>query len=244
MKSLSGIAAASPLAGHSTLPMGRSSPLDGIARQNIRITDLKMISLAYRLKPEEEWPDGDDNSIIWKTESVILEVSTDAGLKGIGGCSRYSGAAAMKEYLEKVIKPVLIGKNPFDVEDLAGGIAQRGPRGVWAGVDVALWDIIGKATERPLYELLAIDTEPQTRIRAYASGGEFSWRRGSSFPGPEDLVKQALSLKAAGYTAFKFRPGGGFERFASIGEYIPCGGRNPHERSSTITSRSGRLFVR
>ena len=175
MKSLPGIAGAAGLTakarGGSSLPKGRLSPLDGVTRQNIKIRDLKLISLAYRLKPEEEWADGATNMIIWKTESVIVEVSTDAGLKGIGACSRYNGPAAMKEYLEKVVKPVLVGKNPFDVESLSGGISGRGARGVWAGVDTALWDIIGKAKGLPLYKLLATDTEPQTRIRAYASGG-------------------------------------------------------------------------
>jgi L-alanine-DL-glutamate epimerase-like enolase superfamily enzyme len=225
MQSMTGVAGAAALTaqqrGGSPLPKGRISPLDGVARQNIKIKDLTVISLAYRLKPEEEWADGTTNGIIWKTESVIVEVSTDAGLKGIGACSRYNGPAAMKEYLEKVVKPALIGKNPFDVEVLAGGISMRGPRGVWAGVDTALWDIIGKAKGLPLYKLLATDTEPQTRIRAYASGGEFSWHKGSRFPGPEDLIKQALAHKAAGYTAFKYRPGGAFERFATIKEYIP-----------------------
>jgi L-alanine-DL-glutamate epimerase-like enolase superfamily enzyme len=195
--------------------------LDGVARRNLKITGVRMISLAYRLKPEEEWADGGTNVIIWKTESVIVEVTTDAGLKGIGGCSRYNGPAAMKEYLEKVIKPAIVGKNPFDVEHLSGGIANRAARGAWAGVDTALWDIVGKAAGLPLYKLLAIDTEPRPRVRAYASGGEFSWRKGSRFPGPDDLIKQALSHKAAGYTAFKFRPGGAFERFATIQDYIP-----------------------
>lgn len=225
MKSLPGIAGAAGLTakarGGSSLPKGRLSPLDGVTRQNIKIRDLKLISLAYRLKPEEEWADGATNMIIWKTESVIVEVSTDAGLKGIGACSRYNGPAAMKEYLEKVVKPVLVGKNPFDVESLSGGISERGARGVWAGVDTALWDIIGKAKGLPLYKLLATDTAPQTHIRAYASGGEFSWHKGSRFPGPEDLIKQALAHKAAGYTAFKYRPGGAFERFAGIQDYIP-----------------------
>ena len=153
-----------------------------------------------------------------------MEISTDAGIKGIGGCSRYNGPAAMKEYLEKVIKPALLGKNPFDVECLSGGITGRGPAGAWAGVDIALWDIIGKAKGLPLYKILATDTEPQTRVRAYASGGEFSWRKGSRFPGPEDLVKQALRHKAAGYTAFKFRPGGGFAevRAASRSTFPTC----------------------
>ena len=137
MQSLAGVAGAAALTarqrGGSSLPKGRLSPLDGVTRQNIKIKNLNLISLAYRLKPEEEWPDGADNGIIWKTESVIVEVLTDAGLKGIGACSRYNGPAAMKAYLEKVVKPALIRKNPFDVEVLTGGISASGARGVWSG---------------------------------------------------------------------------------------------------------------
>lgn len=224
--SISGAAGVSALAGQqrsgASLPKGRISPLDGVTRQNIKITDVKVTNLGYRLKPEEEWPDGDANSIIYKTESVIVEVATDAGLKGIGGCSRYNGPEQMKQYLDTVIKPIIIGKNPFDVEYLSGGISSRAARGVWAGVDTALWDIIGKAKGLPLYKILATDTEPQTRLRTYASGGEFTWRKNSRFVGPEDLIKQALSHKAAGYTAFKYRPGGGFGRLGiTIKDYIP-----------------------
>ncbi|MGQ9633459.1 MAG: mandelate racemase/muconate lactonizing enzyme family protein [Bryobacteraceae bacterium] len=205
-----------------SLPGSRLSPLDGILRQNLKITNVRLISLGYRLKPEEEWPDGDNNSIIWKTESVIVEISTDAGLRGIGGCSRYNGPEEMKQYLEAIVRPILLGKNPFDVESVSGGIAHRRGRGVWAGVDTALWDIIGKATGLPLYRLLATDTKPVTRIPVYASGGEFTWRKNSRFPGPENLIKEALSYKAAGYTAFKFRMGGGFRRLGiTIQDYIP-----------------------
>ena len=225
IQAAAGISGAVPLLAQqrhgAALPKVRLSALDGVTREKIRITDLKLINLGYRLKPEEEWPDGGNNGIIWKTESVIVEVSTDAGLKGIGGCSRYNGPVAMKDYLDRVVKPLLSGKNPFDVENLTGGISGHGARGVWSGVDTARWDIIGKAKGLPLYKLLAADAEPQTRIRAYASGGEFSWRKGSRFPGPEDLIKQALAHKAAGYTAFKYRPGGAFERFATIKDYIP-----------------------
>ena len=215
-------AAAAQQRGGASLRKNRISPLDGVAREKIKITDMRLISLAYRLKPDEEWPDGDNNAIIWKTESVIVEVSTDAGLKGIGGCSRYNGPAEMKLYLESVVKPILAGKNPFDVESLSGGISGSRARGVWSGVDTALWDIIGKAKGQPLYKLLAVDSEPQTRIRVYASGGEFTWRKGSRFVGPEDLIKQAARHKEAGYTAFKFRPGGGFGRLGiTIKDFIP-----------------------
>ena len=223
--SLAGVAGSAALTAQprrsSALPQDRISPLDGVKREKIKITGIQVTNLGYRLKPEEEWPDAARNFIIWKTESVIVEISTDAGLKGIGGCTRYNGPAEMKEYVDGVIRPLIIGKNPFDVEYLAGGISGPRARGVWSGVDTALWDIIGKAKGVPLYKLLATDTEPRTHLRMYASGGEFTWRKNSRFVGPEDLVKQALRHKAAGYTAFKFRPGGAFESFGSIQEFIP-----------------------
>ncbi len=199
-------------------------PLNGIHREKIKITDIRVTLLSYRLKPEELWADGDDNSIIWQTCSVIIEVFTDVGIVGIGGASRYNGPEEMKVYIEKVIKPLLIGKNPFDVEILTGGIAGGGARGAWAGVDIALWDIIGKAKGLPLYKILAPDIEPQTHLRVYASGGEFTWRKDSQFTdiGPESHIKQALDHKKAGYTAFKFRMGGGFGRLGiSMKDYIP-----------------------
>jgi L-alanine-DL-glutamate epimerase-like enolase superfamily enzyme len=199
-------------------------PLNGIQRENIKITDIRVMLLSYKLKPEELWTDGDDNGIIWQTSSVIIQVFTDAGIVGIGGASRYNGPEEMKIYTEKVIKPLLIGKNPFDVEILTGGIAGGGARGAWAGVDIALWDIIGKSKGLPLYKILAPDTEPQTHLRVYASGGEFTWRKDSPFTdiGPESHIKQALDHKKEGYTAFKFRMGGGFGKLGiTMKDYIP-----------------------
>lgn len=199
-------------------------PLIGIKRENIKITDIKVTLLSYELKPEELWTDGDNNYIIWQTTSVITEVFTDVGIVGIGGSSRYRGPEEMKLFTEQVIKPLLIGKNPFDVEILTGGIVSGGARAAWAGVDVALWDIIGKAKGLPLYKILAPDTEPQTHLRVYASGGEFTWRKDSPFTdiGPESHIRQAISHKKEGYTAFKFRIGGGFGKLGiTMKDYIP-----------------------
>ncbi len=199
-------------------------PVSDIKREKIKITDIRVTLLSYQLKPEELWTDGDDNNIIWQTSSVITEVFTDAGIVGIGGSSRYNGPEEMKLYTEKVIKPILMGKNPYDVEILTGGIVGGGARGAWAGVDVALWDIIGKSKGLPLYKIFAGDTEPQTHLRVYASGGEFTWRKDSQFSdiGPDSHIKQALYHKKEGYTAFKFRMGGGFGKLGiKMKDYIP-----------------------
>ncbi len=226
LASLSGIAGAASVGAqqHGTAPLSRNrvSPLDGVAREKIKITDVRLTNLAYRLTLEEQWPDGDNNVIIWKTESVIVEISTDAGITGIGGCSRYNGPQEMNQYAEGVIKPILLGRNPFDVESLSGGISGSRGRGAWAGVDTALWDIIAKAKGVPLCRLLAIDTEPQMRVRVYASGGEFTWRKDSRFAGPEDLIREAVRHKQNGYTAFKFRMGGGFGKLGvTIKDFVP-----------------------
>ena len=95
LSSVAGAAGASALAaqqrGGAALRQGRISPMDGVRREKIKITGVKVISLGYRLKPEEEWPDGDNNVIIYKTESVIVELTTDVGLKGIGGAPDTTG---------------------------------------------------------------------------------------------------------------------------------------------------------
>jgi len=201
---------------------GALHPLCGLQRENIKITDVKVVPFSYRLKPEEQWPDADQHFVIWQTSEVVVQVMTDVGITGIGGASRYNGPAQMMRYAEEVVKPNLLGKNPFDVEQLSGGMSGHGALGVWAGVDVALWDIIGKAKGVPIYQLLAIDTEPTTRVRVYASGGEYSWQPGSRFPGPDNLVQEALDYKARGYKAFKFRPGAGFGKYGiSMKQYIP-----------------------
>jgi L-alanine-DL-glutamate epimerase-like enolase superfamily enzyme len=128
----------------------------------------------------------------------------------------------MARYAAEVVRPRLLGRNPFDLEHLSGGMCGHGAAGVWAGVDAALWDIIGKALGMPVCRLLAVDTEPAARLRVYASAGEFSWQEGSRFAGPSDLVDEARRYQAMGYTAFKFRPGAGFAKYGiTMAQYAP-----------------------
>jgi L-alanine-DL-glutamate epimerase-like enolase superfamily enzyme len=185
----------------STVFRRRSHPLDGIAHENLKITDVNVTIMSYALK-DKAWITG--TVVAWKSDSVLVQVFTDKGIVGIGESSPYGGPDYIKKTIEEQVRPTLIGKNPFDVEFLATAWTGTGPRYmVWAGIDCAMWDIIGKAKGIPVFKLLATEAPPQTHIRMYASGGvEYAW-----YERPEALIEEAVRHKEEGYTAFKFRIG-------------------------------------
>ena len=160
-------------------------------------------------------------NIWWKSDSIIVQIHTDQGVVGLGGASRYSGGGCclpVKQYLEVVVGPSLIGKNPFDLDRLAWGGATSIGRCAWAGAEAALFDLIGKLTGRPVYDLLAVDAEPNTRLRVYASAGvKYAW-----YDRPEQLVEEAAAMKEQGFTAYKFRPGTEWEFSGmTVDKFIP-----------------------
>lgn len=196
----------------------RHHPLDGISRENLKITDVKVTLLSYELPKDKIWVTGAIEC--WKTDAILIQVFTDQGIVGIGESTQYGGPELIKKFVEEQIKPRLEGKNPFDVEHLTP-VWQPAPWGqqvAWAGVDGALWDIIGKAKNLPVYRLLAVDHEPNTHIRMYASGGvEYAW-----YKRPEDLIDEAVRHKEAGYTAFKFRIGTDWKASGiTVAKYVP-----------------------
>ena len=143
-----------------------------------------------------------------KTFAVIVRVTTDTGLEGIGVVGL--GSDALASIVESRLAPLIIGKNPFDVELLWELMFRSsiniGRKGLVveaiSGIDIALWDIMGKAVQRPVYDLLGGRT--RNRIRAYASAGyamhDFS-----------EVVRMAKEYRAAGFTAMKMRFGWGPE---------------------------------
>jgi len=182
---------------------GRCHPLEGIARVPMRITDVKVTPLSWVHPEKNIWRCAD--YIVWKTDGCITQVFTDQGIVGIGEGSPYEGPADIRKYTEEVIKPLVVGKNPFDVELLTNrGTESRHARAPWAGLDCALWDAIGKAVGKPVRALLATDAPPAKKIKIYASSGvEHEWyNRGAEF-----LIEQALRHKSEGYDLFKFRTG-------------------------------------
>ena len=202
-----------------TIPRTRIHPLEGIERQNIKITDLKVTLLSVEYPPEEQLLVG--KGIWWKSDSIIVEIFTDQGVVGIGGSSRYSGAGCclpVKAFLEEIVKPALIDQNPFDLHKLAWGGRTGVGRSAWAGAEAAMFDIVGKVCGLPVYDLLAIDAEPTTHLRVYASAGvKYAW-----YDRPDQLIEEAAAVKERGFTAYKFRPGTDWEYSGmTVDKFIP-----------------------
>src|SRR4051794_8451654 len=137
---------------------------------------------------------------------IFVVLRTDDGLEGIGSVGVGNGSALY--ILEHSLKPVVIGANPFDVELLWEKMYRStiyfGRKGTAleaiSAVDIALWDLMGKATGQPVYNLLGGRT--RERIRVYAS-------RLYANEDLDRLASEARGFVARGFTALKQRFGYG-----------------------------------
>jgi len=143
-------------------------------------------------------------------QSAFVELTTDEGLTGIGPCSFGSASLdlnAAASLLEHAIAPMLIGEDAGAINYLwdkvyYGSITRvLGPRGIGmallSGVDIALWDIKGKAAALPIYELLG--GVVHTPVRAYASS--IYWMP------PDEAARVAEGFVAEGFGAVKMKVG-------------------------------------
>ena len=139
----------------------------------MKIKDVKSYVLQYRL--EEEL--GYSQQYYDRRTAHLIEVVTDEGLRGYG--EAFGGgnvALANKTIVEQVIGPLIRGMDPLDREviwhkvyNLLRDHGQKGmPLQSLSGVDIALWDIAGKALSLPLYKLLG--GAFRDRIPAYGYG--------------------------------------------------------------------------
>jgi L-alanine-DL-glutamate epimerase-like enolase superfamily enzyme len=136
---------------------------------------------------------------------LIVEVFTDAGHVGIGNAAL--APRLTKQAIDIYLKPLLVGADPWDTEFLWQHMYRRtmafGRKGVGmvaiSAVDIALWDVLGKAAGQPVFRLLGGRTKP--RIPLYAS---------RLYSQPLDaLAEEAAKYKAEGYSAMKLRFGWG-----------------------------------
>ena len=139
----------------------------------MRITDVEAIVLRQ--------PALDDGIADGSQDDLVIRVTTDEGLTGIGEVDSAPEAVAAlvrapsSHAIASGLRELLLGEDPLDVERLwwkmYRGLIYIGRRGIaihaLSGIDIALWDIKGKALGKPVSEL--IGTRRHDRIRAYAS---------------------------------------------------------------------------
>jgi L-alanine-DL-glutamate epimerase-like enolase superfamily enzyme len=168
---------------------------------------------------------------------TFVRIETDESLTGLGECFFAPGLTAILRSLE----PLLIGEDPRDINRLfrklqmatsgAGSVAGIVYNAI-SGIDAALWDILGKSLNAPIYRLLGGKFRDQVRIYADCHGGEalesldeILRSRGASWDPkkdqhqvkdyyadtseesastPEEYRKTALKMRAQGFTALKF----------------------------------------
>jgi D-galactarolactone cycloisomerase len=163
---------------------------------------------------------------LYKTRgSCIVEIETADGITGWGEC--YGPSAVAKAYIETQFVPRIIGRDAFDVEviweDLYNRIKDYGARGMvtsaMSGIDIALWDIIGKACGQPIHKL--IGGAHRTEVTAYATGLYFIDMDRLI----EEAVEEARDYVEQGFVAVKMKIGLGdpkldIRRVAAVREAI------------------------
>jgi L-alanine-DL-glutamate epimerase-like enolase superfamily enzyme len=156
--------------------------------RKVKITDVKCVltRIGFRVSP-------------------LVKITTDAGIVGIGECHHDESGHGAKDVILNVCKPILLGKDPLDLEYLVFKMGTRtsyygGNHGIAThaitGVEFAMWDLIGKITGQPVHRILGGGSHV-SEVRAYASAG------------PRNLLSKdscsefAQRMKDQGWTACK-----------------------------------------
>ena len=196
----------------------RQHPAQGLERQDITITDIRVTPLSYT--HDGEYVQRCGGLYQWKQDAALVQVFTDQGIVGIAEGSPYRGPDKLKKYTDRYVTPLLKGANVFDVDWLTNNQGHNHvAEGAWAGVNNALWDVIGKAVGQPVYKLLSDEPSPADQVKVYASGGVcHAWYDN----GEQELIEEALRYQAAGYDTFKFRNGTSWKYSGmTMAKYIP-----------------------
>ncbi len=162
----------------------------------MKITDIRI----DRLKPPENPAAG--TPFVGRPGRLLVRVFTDEGITGIAEGSR--GYGVFSAYLDEIIKPLLVGMDPLQPRRIwellslgDGERATRLPSQIVGSIDVAIWDIMGKAAGMPLHKLLG--GAARTEIPLYWSRGS-GWRKS-----PGEMLEEVQEGYERGFRAFKIR---------------------------------------
>ncbi len=137
---------------------------------------------------------------------LFLRLHTDTGLSGVGEATLEWQEKTVQTLCHEWVEGRVLGRDPFDIEAIIGTLIRDQYQGgatvmtAISGVEIALWDLIGKACGQPVYRLLG--GRCHERLPAYANG----WYGGAKTP--RDFADRARAAVAKGYPALKFDPFG------------------------------------
>jgi D-galactarolactone cycloisomerase len=169
----------------------------------MKITDVKTIRLRATIPTEGQVF---SRSGVRNTRSTTLvQVETDEGVSGIGSAS--GNGELIEVIVAKVLKPLLIGMDPTEIDEIwekayfRGGHKEFGTRGIGvvalSGVDIALWDILGKVRGVPVYQLLGGKCRDKVPVYATALYPEE----------PEKVAARARAFADQGFHGVKIKVG-------------------------------------
>ena len=191
----------------------------------MKITDIEGIALVWPLPEKDYWT---ALRPIGRVNELLVRVHTDTGIVGIGeahgagmgfpgiyrqGADGSIEAAGASKLVVEVLKPLLVGEDPLDNERLWDKMFRLNHEIGWAttgwgrpqimtgiaGVDIALWDIKGKAANLPVYKLLG---GARNTVPCYVTGGYYQDDKTVS-----DLVQECETYADMGYRAIKLKIG-------------------------------------
>jgi 2-dehydro-3-deoxyphosphogalactonate aldolase len=151
---------------------------------------------------------------------ILLKLVTDDGIEGVGEVYGATfGPRTTVAMIEDVFERHVVGADPFHIEALWRRVYTRGYSGrpdvslvgVLSGLELACWDIIGKAVEKPAYELLG--GRVHERLRGYTYLYPEPGDGTDVYSDPELAATRAAEYVALGHTAVKFDPAGPYTTF-------------------------------
>jgi len=137
---------------------------------------------------------------------LFIRLTTDTGLTGVGEATLEWQEKTVQTLCHEWVEGRVLGRDPFDTEAVVGGMIRDQYQGgstvmtAISDVEIAMWDLIGKACNQPIYRLLG--GRYHHRIPAYANG----WYGAAKTAA--DYAERARAAVARGYRALKFDPFG------------------------------------
>ena len=156
---------------------------------------------------------------------LFLKLTTDTGITGIGEVYTATfGPRAIVAMIEDVFAHHVQGADPFRIETLWRNVYGRGYSmrpdislmGVLSGIEMAMWDIVGKAVEKPVCELLGGKVHERLRSYTYLypdEPGSHAYSDSPVYRDPDAAAQRALDYLRQGFTAVKFDPAGAYSTF-------------------------------